>query len=116
MALIIDLSDILRATLDTASGNEGYIGIAPDGGNYHVVVPVDPQIARSVKAGRASLDATPFGGYAGWHYFRCSGYLRPDKCLEAEEVNGRRRNQTMINAEDLVRWASQRNIEIKIKI
>ena len=41
--LNIRLSDIWRATLENDCGNEGYIGISPDGTQYHVVVPVDRQ-------------------------------------------------------------------------
>ena len=40
MKLSISLSDIYRATLAEDCGNEGYIGITPDGSSYHVVVPV----------------------------------------------------------------------------
>ena len=77
MSLLIDFNDIFRATLDEDCGNEGYIGIAPDGGRYHVVVPVDRQIARGIKAGNRPQDGTPFGGYKDWRYFGCPGYKRP---------------------------------------
>jgi hypothetical protein len=52
-------------------GNEGYIGISPDGSQHHVVVPVDRQIARGLKFWVPPDDGTPFGGYKGWHYFCC---------------------------------------------
>ena len=55
MPLSIDFTDIVRATLDEDSGNEGYIGLSPDGRRYHVVVPVDRQIARGIKAGNRPL-------------------------------------------------------------
>ena len=45
-ALKIRLSDVFRATLAEESGNLGFVGLAPDGAAYHVVVPVDIQIAR----------------------------------------------------------------------
>ena len=84
-------SDILRATLADDCGNTGFLGLAPDGAAYHVVVPVDAQIARGIKAGNRPDDQTPFGGYRGWHYFECLPYPadRPGgRALRAEE-NGR---------------------------
>ncbi|MDQ7782364.1 MAG: hypothetical protein RDU20_05785 [Desulfomonilaceae bacterium] len=72
--LSIKLSDIVRATLTKQSGNEGWIGVSPRGDEYHVVVPVDVQIARGVMACNRPTDGTPFGGYAGWLYFRCPQY------------------------------------------
>ena len=79
----VNLSDFFRATLTEESGNTGFIGLAGDGLAYHVVVPVDAQIARGVKAGNRPADGTPFGGYTGWHYFECrpvqSGLSEPDK-------------------------------------
>ncbi len=70
----IDLDAIYRATLATHSGNEGWVGVAPDGRDYHIVVPVDVQIARGVMAGNKPTDGTPFGGYSNWLYFRCQPY------------------------------------------
>jgi len=72
--LRIRMSDMVRATLATRSGNEGWIGVSPRGDEYHVVVPVDVQIARGVMACNRPTDGTPFGGYAGWLYFRCPPY------------------------------------------
>lgn len=72
--LDIKLSDLFRATLADSCGNEGFIGIAPDGSRYHVVVPVDRQIARGLKFWVKPDDGTPFGGYKGWHYFGCLTY------------------------------------------
>lgn len=69
--LLIMLNDIRRATLPISSGNEGWIGVSPTGDAYHVVVPVDVQIARGVMACNRPADGTPFGGYSGWLYFRC---------------------------------------------
>ena len=72
--LEIKISDLFRATLSDDCGNEGFIGIAPDGSSYHVVVPVDRQIARGLMAWAQPDDGTPFGGYEGWHYFCCLTY------------------------------------------
>ncbi len=76
--LEIKLSDVFRATMPEESGNEGFIGISPDGSQYHVVVPVDRQIARSLKFWLPPKDGTPFGGYKDWHYFCCLTYDLPE--------------------------------------
>jgi len=72
--LLIRLSDLFRATMAEGCGNDGYIGIAPDGSQYHVVAPVDRQIAQGLKFWISPDDGTPFGGYRGWHYFCCPTY------------------------------------------
>jgi hypothetical protein len=113
MPLLIDPNDILRATLDEDCGNEGYIGIAPDGSRYHVVVPVDRQIARGIKAGNRPQDGTPFGGYKNWYYFCCPGYKRPDRHDEAEILKVRRK-QSQINAQLLKAWAAGIRIVVEI--
>ena len=114
MSLLIDMNDIIRATLDEDCGNQGFIGIAPDGGRYHVVVPVDRQIARGVKAGNHPMDGTPFGGYKGWHYFGCPGY----QCPAGHPEGGRQKvriKQAGDNARLLESWAAGRRIAVKIR-
>lgn len=74
MTLRIQLKAIYRATLGTHTGNEGWIGVDPSGKAYHVIVPVDTQIARGVMACNRPTDGTPFGGYSNWIYFRCQPY------------------------------------------
>jgi hypothetical protein len=106
MALRVSRSDIFRATLHVQSGNTGYLGFAPDGSEYHVVVPVDEQIARGIKAGNRPDDGTPFGGYRGWVYFQCNPY--------DEEIEGARVKQADTNSVVLVAWAAQRNIELEL--
>lgn len=113
MILEIDFNDLIRATLDENSGNAGYIGLSPDGNRYHVVVPVDLQIARGIKAGNQVLDGAPFGGYKNWHYFYCSGYTRPSRYDETE-LNKIRQKQAAANAQRLIHWAAGLNIEVKI--
>ena len=114
MSLAVDFKDIVRATLDEESGNEGYIGLSPDGLTYHVVVPVDRQIARGLKAGHPPLDETPFGGYKNWHYFCCLGYARPAQYDEAE-IRKVRLKQAWINATILKSWAVQMNRPLDVK-
>ena len=106
MTLIVRATDIYRATLYAPTGNTGYLGFAPDGSDYHVVVPVDEQIARGIKAGNRPHDGTPFGGYNGWAYFQCQ------PCEEATEDS--RAAQADVNAAVLVAWAAQRNIHLEI--
>ena len=114
MSLIIDFNDIFRATLDEDCGNEGYIGIAPDGGRYHVVVPVDRQIARGIKAGNRPQDGTPFGGYKDWRYFCCPGYKRP-ALYDGAEIRKVRIKQSETNAQHLKAWAAGMQIGVQIK-
>ena len=102
--LTVKRRDILRATLADDCGNVGFIGVSPEGANYHVVVPVDYQLARSVKAGLLPDDGTPFGGYRGWNYFECLPFSpgRPDA----------RDNQTDINSRMLETWAAHLGLEL----
>ncbi|MEW6185146.1 MAG: hypothetical protein AB1585_05330 [Thermodesulfobacteriota bacterium] len=114
MSLLIDANDIVRATLDTDSGNVGYIGISPDGTRYHVVVPVDLQIARGIKAGNRPSDSTPFGGYKGWHYFCCPGYSLADK-YNGAVIPSARQEQARVNGQVLIKWAKEEiGLEITI--
>ncbi len=106
MTLTVRRSDILRATLPAFCGNTGYLGFAPDGSAYHVVVPVDEQIARGIKAGNRPDDGTPFGGYRKWFYFQCCPY-------ESEE-SGARESQASANTAVLIAWATERNIFLEI--
>lgn len=113
MALVIDFNDILRATLDDACGNEGYIGISPNGDRYHVVVPVDRQIARGIKAGNRPLDGTPFGGYKGWRYFCCGTFPLPEP-YALEKVQVCRIKQAEENALILKSWAAGLKLAVEI--
>jgi len=110
-SLRVKLSDIWRATLDERCGNVGFLGISPDGSAYHVVVPVDLQIARGVKACNQPTDGTPFGGYAGWRYFQCRGYSgvgHPELDREIRERAARE------NVGSLKAWAAQDGIAVEI--
>ena len=106
VTLRIRRSDILRATLPARCGNTGYLGFAADGSEYHVVVPVDEQIARGIKAGNRPDDGTPFGGYREWFYFQCHPHETDDS--GAKEV------QAGTNAAVLIVWAAERNIQVEI--
>lgn len=108
--LRIKVKDIGRATLPLRSGNEGWIGVSPKGDNYHVVVPVDTQIARGVMACNRPTDGTPFGGYAGWLYFRCPPYPdegRDESILRDEQIRGTR--------DKLIRWLASYGIEAVVE-
>ena len=114
MTLSIDFKDIIRATLETECGNVGYIGLSPDGLQYHVVVPVERQISRGLKAGNPPLGETPFGGYKDWPYFCCLGYSRPVRYDETE-IRKVRLKQAMLNALLLKSWTEQINISVEVK-
>lgn len=109
--LQIKLSDLFRATMADDCGNEGFIGISPDGSQYHVVVPVDRQIARGLKFWIPPDDGTPFGGYTGWHYFCCLTYQAQDSNeLEQEE----RLEKTRENGWLIRKWGEGIDLEIRI--
>jgi len=104
--LRVKFQDVVRATLPIRSGNEGWIGVSPRGDEYHVVVPVDVQIARGVMACNRPTDGTPFGGYAGWLYFRCPPYDDEGKDDKVERLK-----QASTTGEKLVRWLTSYDIE-----
>ena len=98
--------DVWRATLADDCGNIGFLGFAPEGSAYHVVAPVDLQLARSVKAGLRPLDGTPFGGYRGWLYFACAPYPA------GSEEN--RRFFVAANVEALLGWAAAKGLNVTV--
>ena len=112
-ALKIRLSDVFRATLAEESGNLGFVGLAPDGAAYHVVVPVDIQIARGVMACNRPADGTPFGGYAGWLYYECAPFYAGR--LTAGEQLGARWSRAEDNAAVLAAWAGGQGIRVEIE-
>ena len=107
--LVIKLEDVQRATLPSRSGNEGWIGVSPAGDAYHVVVPVDVQIARGVMACNRPTDGTPFGGYASWLYFRCAPY--EDEGVAEQEA---RDIQVRRNSLELLSWLNSYGIKAKL--
>jgi hypothetical protein len=98
--------DLLRATLPEDCGNVGFLGFAPDGSSYHVVVPVDAHIARGLKAGERPADGTPFGGYRGWHYFRCAPFPPGEAAARARRAER--------SAADLGAWATRRGLLLEL--
>jgi hypothetical protein len=104
--LRIRLQDIQRATLPINSGNEGWIGVSPKGDRYHVVVPVDVQIARGVMACNLPTDGTPFGGYAGWLYFRCPPW--EEEGLDAKTIRLEKAGET---GDRLIQWLAAYGIQ-----
>jgi hypothetical protein len=110
--LTIKLSDLWRATLENDCGNEGYIGISPDGSEYHVVVPVDRQIARGLKFYDPPADGTPFGGLKDWNYFCCLTYAGDFHDTKADREA--RLSQTRINGSLLEKWGAEIGVEIRL--
>lgn len=105
------LSDIFRATLEEHCGNVGYIGIAPDGSDYHVAAPVDRQIARGLRFWNPPEDGTPFGGYKGWRYFRCRTYT--DDSQDLKTTRSVRLAAVRENMKLIQKWAAQFGIEVE---
>ena len=111
-SLEIRLTDLFRATLADDCGNEGYIGIAPDGLGYHVVVPVDRQIARGLKFYEPPSDGTPFGGYSGWRYFHCLTYSSEPKDAKADRASQLRKARE--NGWLIQKWGAANGIKIVV--
>ncbi len=107
--LRLKVQDVRRATLPVQSGNEGWIGVSPQGNAYHVVVPVDAQIARGVMACNKPTDGTPFGGYSGWLYFRCPPYE-----AEADDEDRIREEQTLTTADNLILFLKSYDIDAEL--
>lgn len=101
----IKLNDIYRATLATHTGNEGWVGVDSSGQIYHVITPVDTQIAKGVMACNRPNDGTPFGGYSNWLYHRCRPY-----CSDVDD-EALRLAQAETNLSDIICWLSQYGIE-----
>jgi len=110
--LMISFQDLCRATLPFRSGNEGWIGFSPEGSSYHVVVPVDVQIARGVMACNRPTDGTPFGGYAGWLYFRCVQY--DDSAARPSDEDRLRIDQARETADQLVEWLASCGVAAEV--
>ncbi len=109
----IPLNDVFRATLAEESGNLGFLGLSPDSTVYHVVVPVDIQIARGVMAGNRPKDETPFGGYNGWFYYECAPFSAAR--LSAPEQLRARWSRAADNAAILAAWAKGKGIQVEIE-
>jgi hypothetical protein len=108
--LIVRFQDLFRATLPGTSGNEGWIGVSPRGDEYHVVVPVDVQIARGVMACNRPTDGTPFGGYSQWIYFRCEPFEGDDA-----DTGSIRTSKARENAAGLLRFLASYGIAAGIE-
>ncbi|MGC8659298.1 MAG: hypothetical protein ACP5U1_09510, partial [Desulfomonilaceae bacterium] len=68
-----------------------------DGDSYHVVSPVDSQIAKGVMACNRPTDGTPFGGYSNWFYFRIPPY--PES---TDQTQDERMRQALLVSRELV--------------
>lgn len=112
--LKIAFQDLLRATLPVKSGNEGWIGVSPKGDDYHIVVPVDRQLARGIMAGYRPEDGTPFGGYSDWLYFRCPPFEEPDE--GAGDSERLRFEQVKQTARNLIAWLRSYDIDATLDL
>ncbi len=92
------------------SGNEGWIGLSPAGDRYHVVAPVDAQIAKGVMACNWPTDGTPFGGYTGWLYFRCEPYDD-----ESGDDQATQEDRVRANCEGLLQFAASYGIPCELQ-
>jgi len=111
MTLKIKFRDILRATLSFRTGNESWIGIAPDGSSYHIVSPVDTQISKGVMACNRPTDGTPFGGYSGWVYLRIPPFIRT-----GDDEETAKKKQARLISQELVEKLKQFGINADIDV
>lgn len=110
--LEIKLSDLWRTALADNCDNEGFIGVAPDGSQYHVVTPVDRKRARGLDFFSGPTDGTPFGGYKGWSYFCCPAY--PAQGSDEEAERRVRLDQARENGQLLRAWGAAHGLVVRL--
>lgn len=101
------MDDLVRATLPSGWGRAGFVGLSPGGESYHVLVPVELDLAAA--AFRLALEgwAEPMGGRPAWRYHYCRTYDPPprDSRPWPDALLAARRRQATRNGELLKAWA-----------
>ena len=107
MGLTFSLDDLVKATLPSGWGQAGFVGVSPKGDSYHVLVPVELDLASETF--RMALDgwAEPMGGRPDWRYYYCRTYEPPprDGRPWPDALLAARQRQAKISGEMLVAWA-----------
>ncbi len=107
MGLHFALEDLVRATLPSGWGQVGFVGVSPDGAAYHVLSPVEVDLASDMVlmalAGRAEF----MGGRPGWRYHYCHTYQPPPgrERPGPEAMRAARRRRARHTGRMLVAWA-----------
>jgi hypothetical protein len=110
MGLSFAMDDLVKATLPSGWGQAGFVGVSPHGDSYHVLVPVELDLA--LETFRMALDdwAEPLGGRPGWNYYYCSTYDPPprDGRPWPEAILTERSRQARQSGELLVAWVRRK--------
>jgi hypothetical protein len=77
LAFRLSMNDIIRATLPRGWGYVGFLGVNPAGDSYHVMAPVEIDLAADVFIMALDGQAEPLGGRPGWRYYYCHTYEPP---------------------------------------
>jgi hypothetical protein len=109
MALSFAVEDLVKATLPSGWGQAGFVGVSPGGDSYHVLVPVDLDLAEGTFRMALHGWAEPLGGRPGWRYYYCRTYDLPpkDRLPWLEALMEGRLRRAVHSGELLVSWARQ---------
>lgn len=109
MALSFTMEDLVRATLPSGWGQVGFVGVSPGGDSYHVLAPVDLDLAEGTFRMALHGLAEPLGGRPGWRYYYCRTYDPPprDRHPWLKVLLDKRMRQALHSGELLVAWARQ---------
>lgn len=107
MALYIPLRDLIEATLPAGFGHVGFIGVAPGGGEHHVLRPVSVERAQALLSW-SGWDPTLLGGRPGWTYRYVATY-RPEAPYtrgkpDIQAVRAARLRRAITSGEEIVAW------------
>jgi hypothetical protein len=112
MALCFRLADLLRATLPQGQGWVGLVGVEPGGRDYHVLAPVELELARGLMCLGLAGQGRELGGRPGWHYRLCHAYAPPpprdQRPPPLAEFRSARRAQALATGRELLAWAARR--------
>ncbi|MFH1035476.1 MAG: hypothetical protein V1806_13285 [Pseudomonadota bacterium] len=110
MALRFRLNDLLRATLPQGQGWVGLVGVEPGGRDYHVLAPVELELALGLMRLGWAGQWRALGGRQGWHYRPCRAYAPPPPGAgrpPAAEFRAARLAQALATGRELVDWAGR---------
>ncbi|MBI5524482.1 MAG: hypothetical protein HY910_17795 [Desulfarculus sp.] len=110
MALRFAMSDLVRATLPQGQGWVGLVGVEPAGRAYHVLAPVDLDLAWGLMRLGLLDQARELGGHPGWRYRLCPAYAPPPPRRgrpPAIAFRAARQAQALATGRELLAWAAR---------
>lgn len=107
MAFRLSMEDMIRATLPSGWGYVGFLGVSPAGDSYHVLAPVEVDLAADIFIMALDGLAEPMGGRPGWRYYYCHTYEPPPKHCRPwpEALLAARRRRAKHSGELFSAWA-----------